>query len=134
MAIFRGTGGAGDSTTDASLSAIAAQSASATAKAQEAEGYRNEALDAKNAAIAAEAAAINAYLSVLNISQDFEKTIFKSNDAPTGSDVDEGDIWYDLNDNQFKLYREVTPNFFAWVPIIVGAQGGNSDTLDAGSF
>lgn len=127
MAIFRGDGGAGDSTTDASLSAIAAQSASATAKALEAQGYRDE-------AVAAQLAAEEAKDTAVTVSEDFEKGLFKSDEAPTGADVDEGDIWYDKDDDQLKVYRELTPNVFAWVPIILGPQNSDSDTLDAGNF
>lgn len=65
---------------------------------------------------------------------------FRSPGAPTGSTVagtstvDEGDIWYDTDDDQIKVYRETSSGVFEWVPIIVGAAGDDSDTLDAGAF
>ena len=65
---------------------------------------------------------------------------FRSPGAPTGSIVagtstlDEGDIWYDTDDDQIKVYRETSSGVFEWVPIIVGAAGDDSDTLDAGAF
>ena len=59
---------------------------------------------------------------------------FKSNSPPTGAGVDEGDTWYDLDDNQMKVYRETSPGTFQWVPLIIGTPTGDSDTLDAGSF
>ena len=59
---------------------------------------------------------------------------FKSNSPPTGAGVDEGDTWYDLDDNQMKVYRETSPGTFQWVPLIIGTPTGDSVTLDAGSF
>jgi len=59
---------------------------------------------------------------------------FRGATAPTGSTVSEGDTWYDTDDEQFKVYRETSTGTFQWVPIIVGAAAGDSDTVDAGSF
>jgi hypothetical protein len=65
---------------------------------------------------------------------------FRSDTAPTGtivagaSTLDEGDTWYDTNDEQFKVYRETSNGVYEWVPIIVGDSSGDSDTLDAGAF
>ena len=59
---------------------------------------------------------------------------FRSTTAPTGSNVQEGDTWYDTDDDQLKVYRETSTTTFEWVPIIVGAAGDDSDTLDAGAF
>ena len=59
---------------------------------------------------------------------------FKSNSPPSGPGVDEGDTWYDLDDNQMKVYRETSSGVFQWVPLIIGSPSGDSDTLDAGSF
>ena len=59
---------------------------------------------------------------------------FRGTTAPTGSTVSEGDTWYDTDDEQFKVYRETSTGTFQWVPIIVGAAAGDSDTVDAGSF
>ena len=59
---------------------------------------------------------------------------FKSNSPPSGPGVDEGDTWYDLADNQMKVYRETSSGVFQWVPLIIGSPSGDSDTLDAGSF
>lgn len=57
---------------------------------------------------------------------------FKSDTEPTGPFIDEGDQWYDTDDNQLKVYRETSPGLFQWVPLIVGTD--DSDTVDAGSF
>ncbi len=59
---------------------------------------------------------------------------FRGASAPTGSTVSEGDTWYDTDDEQFKVYRETSTGTFQWVPIIVGAAAGDSDTIDAGSY
>ena len=59
---------------------------------------------------------------------------FRGASAPSGSSVQEGDTWYDTDDDQLKVYRETSSGTFQWVPIIVGAAGGDSDTVDAGSY
>ena len=59
---------------------------------------------------------------------------FRGTSAPTGSNIQEGDTWYDTDDEQFKVYRETSTGTFQWVPIMVGAAGGDSDTIDAGSY
>ena len=59
---------------------------------------------------------------------------FRTTDTPTGSNIEEGDTWYDVDDNQLKVYRETSSGVFEWVPIIVGAASDDSDTLDAGAF
>ena len=59
---------------------------------------------------------------------------FRGTSAPSGSTVQEGDTWYDTDDDQLKVYRETSSGTFQWVPIIVGAAGGDSDTVDAGSY
>ena len=59
---------------------------------------------------------------------------FRGTSTPTGSNIQEGDTWYDTDDDQFKVYRETSTGTFQWVPIIVGAAAGDSDTIDAGSY
>ena len=59
---------------------------------------------------------------------------FRGAAAPTGSYISEGDTWYDTDDEQFKVYRETSSGTFEWVPIMVGAATGDSDTIDAGSY
>jgi len=65
---------------------------------------------------------------------------FRGTSAPSGSTVSgvstvaEGDTWYDTDDDQLKVYRETSTGTFQWVPIIVGAAAGDSDTVDAGSY
>tara|TARA_Y100000389_G_scaffold87298_1_gene83864 strand:+ start:2855 stop:3262 length:408 start_codon:yes stop_codon:yes gene_type:complete len=59
---------------------------------------------------------------------------FRTTETPTGPNIQEGDTWYDTDDDQLKVYRETSTGTFEWVPIIVGAAGDDSDTLDAGAF
>ena len=59
---------------------------------------------------------------------------FRTAETPTGPNIEEGDTWYDTDDNQLKVYRETSPSVFEWVPIMVGNISEDSDTLDAGAF
>ena len=56
---------------------------------------------------------------------------FRTNSAPSGTNVSEGDTWYDLDDNIYKIYREISAGVFAWTNLVVA----ETDTsLDAGAF
>jgi hypothetical protein len=59
---------------------------------------------------------------------------FRSNDVPSASaaNLEEGDFFYDLNDNQLKVYRETSTNVFQFVPLAQAT--GDMETVDAGSF
>ena len=59
---------------------------------------------------------------------------FRSNDVPNAgtTNLAEGDFFYDLNDNQLKVYRETSNNVFQFVPLAQAT--GDMDTVDAGSF
>ena len=46
----------------------------------------------------------------------------------------EGDLFYDTDDNQLKIYRETSTGNFEFVPIMIGNSSADSDTVDAGSF
>ena len=56
---------------------------------------------------------------------------FRSTSTPTGTNVSEGDTWYDLDDNIMKVYREISSGVFAWTNLVVAE---TNDTLDAGAF
>lgn len=56
---------------------------------------------------------------------------FRSDDAPTGTNVSEGDTWYDTDDNLMKVYREISNGVFAWTNLVVAE---TDETLDAGAF
>ena len=59
---------------------------------------------------------------------------FRSNEAPSAStqNLSEGDFFYDLNDNQLKVYRETSSGVFQFVPLAQAT--GDMETVDAGSF
>lgn len=57
---------------------------------------------------------------------------FRSNTAPTGSNLEEGDLWYDTDDDQLMVYRETSSNNFEFVPL--AAATGTMDNLDGGGF
>lgn len=59
---------------------------------------------------------------------------FRQSTTPTGDNVEEGDTWYDTSTEQFYVYRETSPAVYEWVPIMVGNDSPDSDTLDAGAF
>ena len=61
---------------------------------------------------------------------------FVQTTAPTSSTTDlaEGDLFYDTDDNQLKIYRETSTGTFEFVPIMIGNDSADSDTVDAGSF
>lgn len=61
--------------------------------------------------------------------QDFRQAV-----TPTGSNIEEGDTWYNIDTDQFYVYRRTSPTELAWVPIMVGNDSPDSDTLDAGAF
>lgn len=76
-------------------------------------------------------------LSATNVQTAIEElagNTFQQDNAPTGSQINEGDTWYDTNDNEYKIYRETSTGVYQWVPIMVGSASGDSDTLDAGAF
>ena len=61
---------------------------------------------------------------------------FVQTTAPTSSTTDlaEGDLFYDTDDNHLKIYREVSTGTFSFVPIMIGNDSADSDTVDAGAF
>ena len=83
--------------------------------------------------------AVDAYGSVTatNVQDAIEQLAdqnFRQAAAPTGATVSEGDTWYDTDDDEFKVYREISTGVFAWAPIMIGTPPGDSDIVDAGAF
>ena len=62
--------------------------------------------------------------------------LFVQTTAPTAgtTNLAEGDFFYDIDDNQLKIYRETSAGTFNWVPVMIGNNSADSDTIDAGSF
>ena len=90
-------------------------------------------------AITASTVTSNAYgsLTATNIQDAIEQLAdqnFRQAAAPTGATVSEGDTWYDTDDDEFKVYREISTGVFAWAPIMIGTPPGDSDIVDAGAF
>jgi len=56
---------------------------------------------------------------------------FRTADTPSGTNVSEGDTWYDIDDNLMKVYREISSGVFAWTNLVVAE---TDETLDAGAF
>jgi hypothetical protein len=50
------------------------------------------------------------------------------------ANLEEGDLFYDTDDNQLKIYRETSSGTFSFVPIMIGNESADSDTVDAGGF
>ena len=61
---------------------------------------------------------------------------FRGTTAPTAgtTNLEEGDFFYDTDDDQLKVYRETSTGTFEFVPIMVGNISPDSDTVDAGAF
>ena len=57
---------------------------------------------------------------------------FRGPSAPTGSNLSEGDLWYDTDDDQLKVYRETSTNNFEFVPLAQAT--GTMNNLDGGLF
>ena len=59
---------------------------------------------------------------------------FKGTTAPAdgSTNLEEGDFFYDTDDNQLKVYRETSPGTLEFVPLAEAT--GTMDILDAGSF
>ena len=57
---------------------------------------------------------------------------FRGPNTPTGSNLGEGDLWYDTDDDQLKVYRETSSNNFEFVPLAQAT--GTMDTLVGGNF
>ena len=70
--------------------------------------------------------------SVANALEVLADQFFRSDTAPTGNNLSEGDLWYDTNDDQLMVYRETSPSNFEFVPL--AAATGTMDNLDGGGF
>lgn len=70
--------------------------------------------------------------TVANALEVLADQFFRGDTAPTGSNLDEGDLWYDTNDDQLMVYRETSPSNFEFVPL--ASATGTMDNLDGGGF
>lgn len=58
---------------------------------------------------------------------------FVSSSTPV-SNIEKGDFWFDPDDETLYVYREVSTGVFNWVPVMIGNNSPDSDTIDAGSY
>ena len=70
--------------------------------------------------------------TLTNALQVLADQFFRGPNPPTGSTLGEGDLWYDTDDDQLKVYRETSTNVFEFVPLAQAT--GTMDTLDGGNF
>ena len=57
---------------------------------------------------------------------------FRQAAAPSGTNEEQGDFWYETDTETLHVYREVSSGVFEWVPILLSTS--DSDTLDGGSY
>lgn len=55
---------------------------------------------------------------------------YSQDTAPT--DVEAGTFWYETDTENLFVYREISPNVYNWVAVILGEE--DSDILDGGSY
>jgi|TARA_B100000214_G_scaffold374090_1_gene355951 hypothetical protein len=70
--------------------------------------------------------------TLTNALQVLADQFFRGPNTPSGSNLGEGDLWYDTDDDQLKVYRETSSNNFEFVPLAQAT--GTMDTLDGGNF
>ena len=66
---------------------------------------------------------------------DLAEQFFRQAATPSGSNLGEGDLWYDTANEELRVYREVSTSVYEWHTI--AAAGGTNptmNTLDGGSF
>ena len=66
---------------------------------------------------------------------DLADQFYRQSATPSGSNLAEGDLWYDTANEELLVYREVSSNVYEWHTI--ASAGGSSPTaftLDGGSF
>lgn len=57
---------------------------------------------------------------------------FVQSSQPTGSNIEEGDLWYNTTTDNLYVYRETSADIFEWIPI--ASATGDMDTLDGDNF
>ena len=89
-------------------------------------------MDAENVAFAA-----HGTITADNVSDALKQLAdqdFRQSTTPSGDNIEEGDTWYNTSTEQLYVYRETSPGVLNWVPIMIGNDSPDSDTLDAGAF
>ena len=98
--------------------------------------YGGAATDAAGVAFSGAAQDLMAANSVKDALNFLANNFFVATSAPTSSttNLGRGNLFYDTDDNQLKIYRETSTGTFEFVPIMIGNSSADSDTIDAGSF
>lgn len=126
MAIFRGTGGSGDSSTDAYASEVALYAQTALNKAA-------EATTAATTAAEAEDVVVGIRNEIEGLVDGITQSFFQQATSPPQGSLNEGDLWYNTSTAQFMVYRLVD-GMLQWSNLILDNTSDSSDIMDAGSF
>ena len=63
---------------------------------------------------------------------------YRGSTTPSGTNLGEGDLWYDTAEEELRVYREISSGSFAWIALVAGGYitGETSlmDKLDGGYF
>ena len=63
---------------------------------------------------------------------------YRGTGEPSGTNLGEGDLWYDTANEELRVYREISSGSFAWIALVAGGYitGETSlmDKLDGGYF
>ena len=63
---------------------------------------------------------------------------YRGSTTPSGTNLGEGDLWYDTANEELRVYREISTGSFAWIALVAGGYvtGETSlmDKLDGGFF
>ena len=80
-------------------------------------------------------------ISATNIQTALEQLadqFYRGSSTPSGTNLGEGDLWYDTANEELRVYREISSGSFAWIALIAGGYitGETSlmDKLDGGYF
>ena len=69
---------------------------------------------------------------------DLADQFYRGSTTPSGTNLGEGDLWYDTANEELRVYREISTGSFAWIALVAGGYiaGETSlmDKLDGGFF
>jgi len=65
---------------------------------------------------------------------DLAEQFFRQSATPSGSNLEEGDLWYDTANEELFVYRQITGGYEWHVIASAGGSSATAFTLDGGSF
>lgn len=65
---------------------------------------------------------------------DLDDQFFRQAATPSGSNLEEGDLWYDTANEELRVYRQVSGGYEWHTIAAAGGSSPTSFTLDGGSF